>query len=148
MPSRNGRVPAYRLHKPSGQARVIVNGEHIYLGKYGSTESREKYARLIAELASTNGEARQTAPVSINEIILSYWRFAKVHYQKDGQPTKELACMRESLRPVRELYGSTPAREFGPKALKAVRQHMVDQGLSRGVVNHRLSRIKRAFKWG
>jgi len=25
------RVPAYRLHKPSGQARVIVDGKHVYL---------------------------------------------------------------------------------------------------------------------
>ncbi|MGO9110645.1 MAG: hypothetical protein ACLP9L_15600 [Thermoguttaceae bacterium] len=154
MPSPIGRVPAYRLHKPSGQARVIVNREHLYLGKYGSAESREKYARLIAELASAGGQAVKTAnapasmpPISVNEMLLAYWRFAKTLYQKDGEPTKELACMREALRPVRELYGSTPAREFGPKTLKAVRRHMVDQGLSRGVVNHRLSRIKRAFKW-
>ena len=26
----NGHAPAYRLHKPSGQARVIINREHIY----------------------------------------------------------------------------------------------------------------------
>jgi integrase len=154
MPSPNARVPSYRLHKPSGQARVIVNREHIYLGKYGSAESREKYARLIAELASADKQAPQTAdtpakmdPISINEMLLAYWRFAQALYQKNDQPTKELACMREALRPVKELYGSTPAGEFGPKALKAVRRHMVDQGLSRGVVNHRLSRIKRAFKW-
>jgi hypothetical protein len=49
MPRRNGHVPAYRLHKPSGQARVIVGGEHFYLGKYGSPESREEYARLVSE---------------------------------------------------------------------------------------------------
>ena len=36
MPKRKGRVPSYRLHKPSGQARVIINREHIYLGPYGS----------------------------------------------------------------------------------------------------------------
>jgi hypothetical protein len=48
MPKRNGHVPAYRLHKPSGQARVIIDGKHVYLGEYGSPESREKYARLLA----------------------------------------------------------------------------------------------------
>ena len=45
-------VPSYRLHKPSGQARTIIHGRHIYLGKYNSPESREKYARLLAELRS------------------------------------------------------------------------------------------------
>ena len=45
MSRKNGHVPAYRLHKPSGQARVIVNREHIYLGKFGSAESREAYSQ-------------------------------------------------------------------------------------------------------
>ena len=52
-----------------------------------------------------------------------------------------------ALRPLRQLYGRTPANEFGPKKLKAVRQHMVESGLSRGVVNTRIGRIKRMFKW-
>ena len=80
-------------------------------------------------------------------MILAYWRFAKTHYVKDGKPTRELDGMREALRPLRQLYGSTAAGEFGPKKLKAVRQHMIDQGLSRGVINHRIGRIKRMFKW-
>jgi len=153
MPRRRTHVPAYCLHKPSGQARVIIDGRHIYLGAYGSPESREKYARLIAELASPGNGADnvQVAPTaaatSVNEMILAYWRFAKTYYVKDGQPTKELACMREALLPLRELYGNTPAHEFGPRSLKAVRQHMVDAGLSRGVVNRRIGRIKRVFKW-
>ena len=51
MPRRKRRVPAYRLHRPSGQARVIINREHIYLGKYDTPESHEKYHRLVAEMA-------------------------------------------------------------------------------------------------
>ena len=30
------RIPSYRLHKPSGQAVVTINGRDIYLGKYNS----------------------------------------------------------------------------------------------------------------
>jgi hypothetical protein len=26
------RIPTYRHHKPSGQARVIINGKHHYVG--------------------------------------------------------------------------------------------------------------------
>jgi len=55
--------------------------------------------------------------------------------------------MREALRPLRQLYGTTRAWDFGPKSLKAVRHHVVSQTLSRGVVNHRIGRIKRVFKW-
>ncbi len=47
------KIPTYCLHRPSGQARVIIGGRHIYLGEYGSPESQEKYARLIAESAAS-----------------------------------------------------------------------------------------------
>ena len=85
--------------------------------------------------------------LSINEIVLAYWQLAKTYYSKDGRPTKELSCMREALRPLRQLYGHTSARNFGPKALKAVRQRMIDRSLSRGLINRRVGRIKRVFKW-
>ncbi len=155
MSRRRSSVPSYRLHKPSGLARVIVNGEHRYLGKYGSDESREAYARLIAELNASGGPGcsppagRKTdrPPLSVDDLILAYWRFAKSHYVKDGSPTREIEGIRFALRPVRQLYGSTSAADFGPKSLKAVRQHMVDADLSRGVVNRRVGIIKRAFKW-
>ena len=42
-------VPSYRLHKPSGQARTIIHGRHIYLGKYNSPESRKKYADSVVK---------------------------------------------------------------------------------------------------
>jgi hypothetical protein len=154
------RVPKYRFHKGSGQALVQINRERIYLGVYDSPESHEKYRRLVAEwlsgnataesppasTASTQG-ANSVAATTIGEILVAYWGFAECYYVKDGEPTKELGCMREALQPLRDLYASTPASEFGPKWLQAVRQHMVEEGLCRNVVNHRISRIKRAFKW-
>ncbi len=154
MPRRNGRVPSYCLHRPTGQARVIVDGKHIYLGKYGSQESRAKYSRILAELAARtdNRLAPDSTPdgceLEIDELILRYLQFAETYYSKDGKPTKEFTCMKEALRPLRELFGSTAASQFGPKGLKTVRQHMVDEcGLCRNVVNRRVGRIKRVFKW-
>ncbi|MFO0954420.1 MAG: site-specific integrase [Isosphaeraceae bacterium] len=42
----------------------------------------------------------------------------------------------------------TPAREFGPAALKAVRQAMVDAGRCRRTVNQRTARVGRGFRFG
>lgn len=33
------KVPTYGHHKPSGQARVYINGRSFYLGKFGAEES-------------------------------------------------------------------------------------------------------------
>ena len=41
--------PAYRRHKARNCAVVTIHGRNHYLGPYGSKESRERYARLIAE---------------------------------------------------------------------------------------------------
>ena len=56
--------------------------------------------------------------------------------------------IKDALRPVTAMYGKAPISEFGPLALKAVRQTMVDDGLSRKVVNSRINRVRRMFKWG
>jgi integrase len=48
---------------------------------------------------------------------------------------------------VQQVYGRTPAAEFGPKKLKAVRQAMVEKGWCRTYVNHQTDRVRRAFRW-
>jgi integrase len=151
---RKSQVPSYKLHKPSGQARVIIGGKHLYLGAFGSPESRQAYARLIAErLAPTLTEPSTPSGIlafprlTINELLLQYWTFAQTYYVKDGQPTKELTSMREALGHLRAVYENLLATEFSPRKLKAVRQHMIDCGLCRGMVNSRVNRIKRVIKW-
>ena len=43
------REPGYCRHKPTNQAYVNLGGKVIYLGEYGSEQSRERYNRLKAE---------------------------------------------------------------------------------------------------
>lgn len=42
MTDHSTRIPIYRHHKGSGQALVQINGRRIYLGRYGSEESKER----------------------------------------------------------------------------------------------------------
>jgi hypothetical protein len=49
MPRSSPSVPSYRFHKPSGRARVTLEGRDIWLGPYGTSESRQKYDRVVAE---------------------------------------------------------------------------------------------------
>ena len=41
--------PKYRHYKPKGLAVVRVDGRDVYLGRYESPESWEKYYRVLAE---------------------------------------------------------------------------------------------------
>ena len=51
MTRKRSSLPAYLLHKPTGQARCRIAGKDHYLGLYGSESSRLKYGQLVAMLA-------------------------------------------------------------------------------------------------
>ncbi|MCA9215683.1 MAG: site-specific integrase [Planctomycetales bacterium] len=152
---RKPRFPSYRLHKPSGQAVVTINGRDFYLGVFDSEQSKACYEKLIAEWLSNGRELPQSASVdgssetglTIVELIARYLRFAKTHYRKNGQVTNEMTVIKPALAGLRELYGRSQAAEFGPKSLKTVRQLFVDKGLARSTCNKYTNRIVRAFRW-
>jgi integrase len=86
--------------------------------------------------------------MTVKEVILMFWDRHATHYRHaDGTPTGELDNYRDALRPLRRLYGITPARDFTPLRLKYLRKAMVDAGLSRSTINQRVRRIVRVFKW-
>jgi integrase len=154
MPKTN-RPPSYRLHKARNLAVVTIDGKNYYLGRYGSLESHEKYARLIAEwranrkhlLPTTAAGPAVDRTLSVNELILAYWRHVEGYYVKEARPTSEQDNIRQALRFVRKTYGTTPAVDFGPMALKNVRQAMIDAGRSRKLINKDVNRIRQMFGW-
>jgi integrase len=132
--ARQKHVPSYRLHKQSGQAIVTLtdglgNRRDVLLGQQGSPESRMEYARVIAEWETSGRLLPVTsgAPggLTVNELILAYWKHAEEYYRKNDKPTSQLERLRLALRPVRQLYGHTLVTDFGPKSLKAVRGEML-----------------------
>ena len=56
-------------------------------------------------------ESAPDAPLTVNELILAYFKFARTLSVKHGEPTSERGCVKQVLRPVRQLSGSTPAAE-------------------------------------
>ncbi len=167
MPRNSSKPPSYRLHRPTGQAVVTIRTadggrRDIYLGKYGTTESRAEHARVLAELAAsaTAPVAQPVRPapattatgasagITVAEMLLQFYTHAQRYYRRpDGKPTYEVEEIRRSLAPLNRLYGSTPAAAFGPLALDTVREEMIRVGWCRTLINRRMERVKRAFRW-
>lgn len=156
MPRKPNPVPTYRLHRQSGQAVVTLRStdgrrRDVLLGKYNSPESKAEYARILAELRAgpaAAATAGRVAGVSVNKVLLAFLTHADAYYRRpDGSHTSEPKNYRDALRPVRELYGHTPAAEFGPLALKAVREVMIQRDWCRSLVNQATGRVRRVFKW-
>ena len=171
------KTPSYRYHKARNCAVVTIDGKNHYLGTFNSEESLEQYHKLIAEYFERKSRGAPlpiagSISLTINELILAYWKHVESYYVKDGKPTSEPATVRHALRFVRKLYGSSLAGDFSPKSLKAVRQVMIEHpivrkmkvkdevtgetkkvekvlayGLTRKFINKQMGRIKRMFAW-
>jgi integrase len=139
------RRPSLLFHKPSGQARVRIDGKDHYLGAFGSPEAQARYDLLIAEWMRHKSLDRAT--ITVDELALRFLEHAIGYYVKDGRTTSEVACVRAALRSLVRLFGNTLACQFGPLRLKQVRQAMIDAGSTRGTINSYISRIKLAFHW-
>lgn len=120
MPRLTDSLPKYRRHI-SGQAVVTLDGHDFYLGPWNSKPSKQEYDRLVGEWVANGRRLPQPVTnLTISELIVAYWKFAKAYYQKNGQPTDTRFGIRVVLRILRQSYGRTLAAEFGPLALKAL----------------------------
>lgn len=147
--SNKPRLPKLRHHKGSGQGAVVLDGTWIYLGKFGTAETEREYRRVVGEWLA--GEHRLPVPadeVTVAEVLATYKRECKRRYRgADGNLPTDFAAIERALKTAGKLYGHVRAVEFGPLALRAVRDDFVRDKLSRSYVNRLVWRIKRAFEY-
>lgn len=147
MPKLTKATPKYRKHRATGQAVVTISGRDHYLGPHGTKASKREYDRLVAEWLSSGrpGSSGPDPTFTVTELIAAYLRWCKSYYQGGS---REYDQIRFSVRRLKELYGHTSAGEFGPRALKAVRQRLIADKFCRNEINKRVGRVKRLFAWG
>jgi integrase len=160
-----GRFPKLTHHKASGQGVVRLDGKDVYCGVYGSTECQSRYLKAISDWVDRGKQAAKpeqdraaTGDITVNELLLGFLRHAAGHYIKNGKPTGEVTNVKYAIRHAREMFGSTLAREFGPRRLKTLRERLANEPTSvtkkgnerylcRNEINRRIRIIVRAFKW-
>ncbi len=117
------RVPKPAHHKPSGQARVRINGKDIYLGVCGSVEPHQRYSELLGEWSRSN--SRPVKDVKVRELTKLYIEHCKVYYSKNGEVTGEVANIRSAIRFLNQKYRDILVKEVDTLKLEAVRKHMI-----------------------
>jgi integrase len=128
-----------------------VRQEKLLPGPFGSAESLAAKARLEMELAAspTRQPAVEPRAFTVAQLLDAYLDHAERHYQDaDGKPTDELRHVKTVIGYVFGLYAALPVTEFGPLALKAVREKFIGERWCRKTVNARVERVRRIFKWG
>jgi integrase len=150
MPALKYKPPKYALHKSSGQALIKWRGKSIYLGPYGSDESRARYAELISNMPKLDEAAKpvpRAGEILVGQVVLKYFEHAQRYYVRDGVPTGEHKTIRSCLRYLTRRFAELPVSEFGPRKLKQVMEDMIELKQSRRYINKAAGIVKRCFKW-
>ena len=101
--SLGAREPKYRRsrRKTGDLAFVELNGRRIYLGKFGTQESRDRYHQVLAEWAASGRHLPAAKnEITVLELIARFWEHAQAYYRNG---TGELTGSSEA-------YMSLPAR--------------------------------------
>jgi integrase len=146
MPKQN-KPPKYC--KMGKYALVYHQGRKIYLGLYGSPESKAAYARLLAEL-----QANPTAiplsnverTVTISELAAEFLDYAKTNINFTDYTHYQTVILGFLLK----LYGDNfSVDDFKPRCLKLVREEMVkSRRFCRNTVNKYTRFIVAVFAFG
>lgn len=87
-------------------------------------------------------------PLTVQRAWELFAEHAEQHYRHgDGTPTGEHANLELAFRPALEMFGGQWVDRFGPRALKAVRERMIDAELCVAEINKRIRKIRQVFKW-
>jgi hypothetical protein len=82
----------------------------LLLGKWNTKASRAEYDRLIGEwLAGGRCLSKADPGVSVAELALAYWRYAKGYYGKADEPTGSMPRIRVAVRTLRTSCHKTLA---------------------------------------
>lgn len=152
MPSKL-RPPKYCRQKERNRpdrAFVKIAGKKIQLGEYGTPESYQRYADILAGKDSEPAPAAEPAPAptapTIERLMAGYLEYAI--QQHGSEKASEVTHTRGAFRILRRTHGNILAKDFGPKAYKAMRLEFIQAGWSRRYATDQCSRVKRMFQWG
>jgi hypothetical protein len=119
-------IPSYGLHKPTGQARVRINGKDEYLGPHGSPESKPRYQEIVRKHLAERTKAemeravRFHTDITIAELVPRYIAHVESYYVKRGRPTGQVPIIKlamRTLRPAVRPPRGVRVRSQGPKGV-------------------------------
>lgn len=142
-------MPEYRFHV-SGQAVVTLSGRTYYLGEHNSPESRARYLSLL-QTYNENGlrmpdevpTQQREAALTVECVTAEFREYAEKKYKSNKSHLNRMLSLCNLLD---DEYGNTPAAEFGPRKLSAIRDLFVASGNSRGYANCQTRNIAYIFK--
>src|SRR5262245_31389518 len=155
-------VPQLRFHKRTGQHYVWHNKKRVHMGADPAL-AEARYKRWVADLVVGDEPkprkatpANPTAERTVAEVLLAYYRFAKV---EDAHNAKTVNRIWQAIEAVRGMYPDLGVSQFRGPQLKSLRADLVanrtvirngvvtDEPINRTYVNYLIACVQRCWKW-
>ena len=135
------RIPKYRHQKSRNLAVVRIAGKDIYLGKYNSPESHEKYHRLVEEFCRRHAQAQITG-VTLPALAAVYKAYSQKRYQGGT-----LNAYHRTIERFAILFPELDSQDLACSHVEAFQMSLVEQNLAVNTINDYLARLKKIFRW-
>lgn len=136
------KLPKYCEHS-SGQARVRLNGKVVYLGKYGSPESKRAYRDVCRKILA--GDAEPIAEASVADVAA---RWMAVYAVRFGEDSEQYRKRKRAIVPLLSDWGGEPIAKVGPLRVKKTRERWIKAGKARSTINAYMALVKEMYRWG
>ena len=84
----------------------------------------------------------------VRDLVPRYLEWATSYYVKpNGRPTREAQNMEHALRHLMAVAPQRTLESLEVEDIKFLREHIIDQGICRPMVNARVTRCRRFVKW-
>jgi len=149
MPKLRHRPPKYCKAKVGKKqyAAVYLHGKTIYLGAYGSSESKVAYAKLVADFKT---DTSLYVPEDKECVTIKQLMFSFLDHVEGTITSQSFGHNRSAIREVLKLYGDDmQVGDFKPSCLKFYRNELINsKRLCRNMINDRVRRVVAMFTWG
>jgi len=129
------------------KARVCINGQYHYLGKWGTDQARAKYNALITKWRE-NQTAASTAAVDrclVSELAADYIDHLREYF---GPGHNRATSVIPVIKRFGLHFGDLWTDEFRPRHLEQARTIWIKRKCARVYINRAVREIVRCFGWG
>ena len=123
------RVPSYSSAQTERPGCGRPRRQRLLRRQARHCRPQAEYHRLVREWTAAEGTPPAATDFTIAELLAAFVSLAKGYHRPAEQQKISLA-----MRPLKKDYAKTRADYFGPRALEAVRQAMIDADLARTTI--------------
>ena len=143
------KLPSVRKHA-KGYFFIRIQGKDHYLGSdkpQANAQAKLLLADYLRDQPVSRSSRAGASEMAIEEIAVEFLLDEKKKFEHSDHDTGSYDRARRAVQLLIDSFGKTKPSDFGPLALKQIRQQLIDQGLARTTINTRVNIIKSCFRF-